>query len=244
MNQTVLITGASRGIGRAAAVAFARNGYNVAVNYCKSKEKAAALADELNSYGVMTAAYQADVSDKTEVEEMFRKAEQELGKISALVNNAGIAEQILFSDITEEKWDRMFAVNVKGAYNCTQAVLPSMIHEKYGRIINVSSMWGISGASCEVHYSASKAALIGFTKALAKEVGLSGITVNCVAPGVIGTDMNAAISGEILEELKENTPLNRIGASEDVAEAILFLASDKASFITGQTLSVDGGFIL
>lgn len=244
MNQTVLITGASRGIGRAAAVAFARNGYNVAVNYCKSKEKTAALADELNSYGVMTAAYQADVSDKTEVEEMFRKAEQELGKISALVNNAGIAEQILFSDITEEKWDRMFAVNVKGAYNCTQAVLPSMIHEKYGRIINVSSMWGISGASCEVHYSASKAALIGFTKALAKEVGLSGITVNCVAPGVIGTDMNAAISGEILEELKENTPLNRIGTSEDVAEAILFLASDKASFITGQTLSVDGGFIL
>lgn len=244
MNQTVLITGASRGIGRAAAVAFARNGYNVAVNYCKSKEKAAALADELNSYGVMTAAYQADVSDKTEVEEMFRKAEQELGKISALVNNAGIAEQILFSDITEEKWDRMFAVNVKGAYNCTQTVLPSMIHEKYGRIINVSSMWGISGASCEVHYSASKAALIGFTKALAKEVGLSGITVNCVAPGVIGTDMNAAISGEILEELKENTPLNRIGTSEDVAEAILFLASDKASFITGQTLSVDGGFIL
>ncbi len=244
MNQTVLITGASRGIGRASAVAFARNGYNVAVNYCKSKEKAAALADELNSYGVMTAAYQAYVSDKTEVEEMFRKAEQELGKISALVNNAGIAEQILFSDITEEKWDRMFAVNVKGAYNCTQAVLPSMIHEKYGRIINVSSMWGISGASCEVHYSASKAALIGFTKALAKEVGLSGITVNCVAPGVIGTDMNAAISGEILEELKENTPLNRIGTSEDVAEAILFLASDKASFITGQTLSVDGGFIL
>ena len=244
MNQTVLITGASRGIGRAAAVAFARNGYNVAVNYCKSKEKAAALADELNSYGVMTAAYQADVSNKTEVEEMFRKAEQELGKISALVNNAGIAEQILFSDITEEKWDRMFAVNVKGAYNCTQAVLPSMIHEKYGRIINVSPMWGISGASCEVHYSASKAALIGFTKALAKEVGLSGITVNCVAPGVIGTDMNAAISGEILEELKENTPLNRIGTSEDVAEAILFLASDKASFITGQTLSVDGGFIL
>lgn len=244
MNQTVLITGASRGIGRAAAAAFARNGYNVAVNYCKSKEKATDLADELNGYGVMAAAYQADVSDKTAVGEMFRKAEQELGRISVLVNNAGIAEQILFSDITEEKWDRMFAVNVKGTYNCTQAALPSMIHEKYGRIINVSSMWGISGASCEVHYSASKAALIGFTKALAKEVGLSGITVNCIAPGVIGTDMNSAISGEILEELKEDTPLNRIGTPEDVAAAILFLASDKASFITGQTLAVDGGFIL
>ncbi len=244
MNQTVLITGASRGIGRAAAAAFARNGYNVAVNYCKSKEKATDLADELNGYGVMAAAYQADVSDKTAVGEMFGKAEQELGRISVLVNNSGIAEQILFSDITEEKWDRMFAVNVKGTYNCTQAALPSMIHEKYGRIINVSSMWGISGASCEVHYSASKAALIGFTKALAKEVGLSGITVNCIAPGVIGTDMNSAISGEILEELKEDTPLNRIGTPEDVAAAILFLASDKASFITGQTLSVDGGFIL
>lgn len=244
MNQTVLITGASKGIGRATAAAFARNGYNVAVNYCKSKEKATSLADELNSYGVTAAAYQADVSDKTAVGEMLRKAEQELGRISVLVNNAGIAEQILFSDITEEKWDKMFAVNVKGAYNCTQAVIPSMIHEKYGRIINISSMWGISGASCEVHYSASKAALIGFTKALAKEVGLSGITVNCIAPGVIGTDMNSAISGEILNELKENTPLNRIGTPEDVAEAILFLSSDKASFITGQTLSVDGGFIL
>lgn len=244
MNQTVLITGASKGIGRATAAAFARNGYNVAVNYCKSKEKATSLADELNSYGVIAAAYQADVSDKMAVGEMFRKAEQELGRISVLVNNAGIAEQILFSDITEEKWDKMFAVNVRGAYNCTQAVIPSMIHEKYGRIINISSMWGISGASCEVHYSASKAALIGFTKALAKEVGLSGITVNCIAPGVIGTDMNSAISGEIMNELKENTPLNRIGTPEDVAGAILFLASDKASFITGQVLSVDGGFIL
>lgn len=244
MGRTVLITGASRGIGRATAVVFAKNGFNVAVNYCRSEDKANALIDELKGYGVKAAAYRADVSDKSAVTEMFRRAEAELDKISVLINNAGIAEQALFSDITEEMWDRMFDVNVKGAYNCAQAALPLMIHEKYGRIVNVSSMWGISGASCEVHYSASKAALIGFTKALAKEVGLSGITVNCIAPGVIETDMNAALSEEAMNVLKEYTPLNRIGAPKDAAEAIFFLASDKASFITGQVLSVDGGFIV
>lgn len=244
MGRTVLITGASRGIGRAAAVTFAKNGFNVAVNYRQSDDKANVLISELKGYGVKAAAYRADVADKSAVLEMFRKAEAELGKITVLVNNAGIAEQALFTDISEEMWDRMFDVNVKGAYNCTQAALPSMIHEKYGRIVNVSSMWGISGASCEVHYSASKAALIGFTKALAKEVGLSGITVNCIAPGVIETDMNSAIPKEIMDTLKADTPLNRIGTPEDAAEAIFFLASDKAGFITGQVLSVDGGFIL
>ena len=244
MNKTVLITGASRGIGRAAAVAFAQNGYDVAVNYNKSSETAEKLCSELKQYGVKAKAFQADVADKNTVNEMVQQIEADFGKITVLVNNAGIAEQALFSDITEEMWDRMFDVNVKGAYNCTQAVLPHMIHNKYGRIINVSSMWGISGASCEVHYSASKAALIGFTKALAKEVGLSGITVNCVAPGVIATEMNGHLSDEIMEELKNETPMGRIGAPDDVAEAILFLASDKSSFITGQVLSVDGGFIV
>ncbi len=244
MNRTVLITGASRGIGRTTAIAFARNGYNVAVNYNKSSEAAEKLCSELEKIGVKSKAFSSDVSDKASVNEMIREIEASLGKIAVLVNNAGIAEQALFSDITEEMWDRMFDVNVKGAYNCTQAVLPHMIHEKYGRIINISSMWGISGASCEVHYSASKAALIGFTKALAKEVGLSGITVNCVAPGVIATEMNGHLSEEIIEELKNETPLNRIGTPEDVAEAVLFLASDKAGFITGQVLSVDGGFIV
>lgn len=244
MNKTVLITGASRGIGRAAAVTFAQNGYNVAINYNKSSEAAEKLCSELKQYGVKAIALQSDVADKSAVDKMVKRIEAELEKITVLVNNAGIAEQALFSDITEEMWNRMFDVNVKGAYNCTQAVLPHMIHNKYGRIINVSSMWGISGASCEVHYSASKAALIGFTKSLAKEVGLSGITVNCVAPGVIATEMNGHLSEEIIEELKNETPLNRIGTPEDVAEAIFFLASDKASFITGQVLSVDGGFIV
>ena len=242
--KTVLITGASRGIGRATAVAFAQNGYDVAVNYNKSSEAAEKLCSELEQCGVKAKSFQADVADRNAVNEMVQQIEADFGKITVLVNNAGIAEQALFSDISEEMWDRMFDVNVKGAYNCTQAVLSHMIHNKYGRIINVSSMWGISGASCEVHYSASKAALIGFTKALAKEVGLSGITVNCVAPGVIATEMNGHLSEEIMEELKNETPMGRIGAPEDVAEAILFLASDKSGFITGQVLSVDGGFIV
>ena len=244
MNKTVLVTGASRGIGRAVAAAFARNGYNVAVNYNHSEEAARKLCEELKTLGVNSEPFQADVSNRSEVDRMISEIKNSLGNTDVLVNNAGISEQALFSDITGEMWDRMFAVNVKGAYNCTQAVLPDMIHSKQGRIINISSMWGISGASCEVHYSASKAALIGFTKALAKEVGLSGITVNCVAPGVIDTEMNSRLSGEDMKILREETPLNRIGTTGDVAEAVLFLASEKASFITGQTLSVDGGFIL
>ena len=244
MKKTVLITGAAGGIGRAAAIAFAKAGYNIAVHYNKSREAAERLCTELEGLGAKAVPVQADISDRKAVEKMFEQARTVLGNIGILVNNAGIAGQALFSDITEEMWDRMFDVNVKGAYLCTQAVLPDMIHEKWGRIINISSMWGISGASCEVHYSASKAALIGFTKALAKEVGLSGITVNCIAPGVIDTQMNGHLSPEIIEELKNETPLNRIGTPEDAAEAILFLASEKSSFITGQVLSVDGGFVL
>ena len=244
MKKTVLITGASGGIGRAAALAFAREGYNVAVHYNKSGGDAEELCAAIETLGVKAVPVQADISDRSAVEKMFAEVRNALGAVGVLVNNAGIAEQALFSDITEEMWDRMFDVNVKGAYLCTKSALPDMIHEKWGRIINISSMWGISGASCEVHYSASKAALIGFTKALAKEVGLSGITVNCIAPGVIDTPMNGHLSPDIMEELKNETPLNRIGTPEDAAEAILFLASERSSFITGQVLSVDGGFIL
>lgn len=243
MRKTVLITGASHGIGKATATAFARSGYNVAVNYSKSKAEAEELCAELEKYGVKTAAFQADVSDKGAVEKMYADVKSHIGAAGILVNNTGIAEQALFSDITEEMWDKMFAVNVKGAYNCAQAVLPEMIHEKWGRIINVSSIWGISGASCEVHYSASKAALIGFTRALAKELGPSGITVNCAAPGVIDTKMNSHLSPDIIKELKNETALCRIGSPDEVANAILFLAGDGASFITGQTLTIDGCMI-
>lgn len=244
MSKTVIVTGASRGIGKACALEFGRNGANVIVNYSNSKEKAEEVCEEISKLGGRALPFCADVADRKAVDEMIAFAHSNFGSITTLVNNAGIAEQIMFCDITEEKWDRMFAVDVKGVYNCIQAVLPDMIHNKSGRIINISSMWGITGASCEVHYSAAKAAVIGMTKALAKELGPSGITVNAIAPGVISTEMNGNISEEIMSELKEETPIGRIGTPEDIAETALFLASPKASFITGEVISVNGGFVI
>ncbi|HOV42272.1 MAG TPA: SDR family NAD(P)-dependent oxidoreductase, partial [Oscillospiraceae bacterium] len=191
--ETVLITGASRGIGRETAKLFSKNGFNVVINYNKSEKDALELLSEIKN----AAAIRADVSNRKEVFEMIEKANSIFGGIDILVNNAAVAGQMLFQDISEEEWDRIFDTNVKGAFNCTQAVLPHMLHKKSGKIINISSIWGITGASCEVHYSASKAALIGFTKALAKELGPSGITVNCVAPGIINTDMNSSIPNEV-----------------------------------------------
>ncbi|MCD7731233.1 MAG: 3-oxoacyl-ACP reductase FabG [Oscillospiraceae bacterium] len=244
MSETVIVTGGSRGIGRAAAILFGKNGFNVVVNFSSSRNKAEEVCGIINSAGGKALPFCADVSDRRAVDDMAAFALESFGGTDILVNNAGIAEQIMFCDITEEKWDRLFDVDVKGVYNCTQAVLPHMVHEKYGRIINVSSMWGITGASCEVHYSAAKAAVIGFTKALAKELAPSGITVNAVAPGVIETEMNGKLSPETISTLKEETPLGRIGTSEDVAETIFFLSSPKASFITGEIISVNGGFVI
>lgn len=244
MSETVIITGASRGIGRACAELFAQNGANVIVNYAKSKEKAELLCDKIRLSGGNVLPFCADVADRRAVNEMVDFAHKQFGGITALINNAGIAEQIMFCDITEEKWDRIFDVDVKGVYNCIQATLPDMIHEKHGRIINISSMWGITGASCEVHYSAAKAAVIGMTKALAKELGPSGITVNAIAPGVISTEMNGNITEEIMSDLKDETPLGRIGTPKDIAETAFFLASEKASFITGEVISVNGGFVI
>lgn len=244
MKETVLITGASRGIGRETARLFALNGYRVVINYNKSEAKAFKLRDELTTLGCDCLTVCADVSNREQVSDMVMQIINKYKRIDVLVNNAGIAQQKLFTDITMDDWNRMFDVSVKGMFNCCQEVLPYMIHVKKGRIINISSIWGMVGASCEVHYSAAKAAVIGLTKALAKEVGLSGITVNCVAPGVIDTQMNSMLDEKTIEELKEETPLGVLGKAEDIANSILFLASDKAKFITGQVLSPNGGFVI
>ncbi|MBR6531009.1 MAG: SDR family oxidoreductase [Clostridia bacterium] len=241
--KTALITGSARGIGAATAVLFAASGYNVIINYDQSKENALELCDKIRLNGGNAIAVQADVSNVNEANRLFDEAKKAFGTVDVLVNNAGIAQQKLFTDITEADFDRMFDCNVKSVFNCCKCALPDMIHKKYGRIINISSMWGVTGASCEVHYSASKAAVIGMTKALSREVAPSGITVNCIAPGVIDTPMNKGFDEETLAALKEETPVGRLGTPEDIARAVLFLADEANSFVTGQTLGIDGGFI-
>jgi len=244
INKTVLITGASRGIGSAIAKVFCENNYNVAINYLNSKKSALELEESINDMGYAATAIKADVSDRNQVQEMIEKCVLKYGSIDVLVNNAGISEQKLFTDITEAQWDKMLNVHVKGTYNCCQSVLPYMLEKKQGKIINISSIWGITGASCEVHYSTAKAAIIGFTKALAKELGPSGIQVNCIAPGIIDTDMNAFLDTQETQTLIDATPLMRFGKPEEIAYAALYLASKQADFITGQVLSPNGGFVI
>ncbi len=244
-SKVVLITGASGGIGQAAAKAFAAAGYKIAIHYYTNEEAAKALRDEVRSaYGAAAEIFCTDISDYNSVQKMCKEIVSSLGEISVLVNNAGAGSQVMFQDITPELWRKTFGVNTDSVFNCCQAVIPQMIHQKQGRIINIASIWGECGASCEVHYSAAKAAVIGFTKALAKELGPSGITVNCVSPGVIDTKMNAHLGSEAVASLIDETPLMRLGTPEDIANAILFLASENASFITGQVLGVNGGFVI
>ena len=244
MRRTALVTGASRGIGRGIALELARQGWDVCVNYVEHAEAAEKTAAEIRALGQNALAVRADVADGAAVEAMARLAERELGPISLLVNNAGIAGQMQFQDITDQQWNRYLSVNLGGARNAIRAVLPGMLSEKRGCIVNISSIWGLRGASCEVAYACTKAALIGLTRSLALELAPSGIRVNCVAPGVIDTDMVQVLGAETLRDLADQTPLGRLGTPEDVAWAVAFLASDRASFLTGQVLGADGGFIV
>ena len=244
MRQVALVTGASRGIGRGIALELARQGWDVCVNYLQRQQAAQETAAIIRDLGQNAAVVRADVADGGAVEAMARQAERELGPISLLVNNAGIAGQMQFQDITDEQWNRYLAVNLGGARNAIRAVLPWMLSEKRGCIVNISSIWGLRGASCETAYACTKAALIGLTRSLALELAPSGIRVNCVAPGVIDTDMVQVLGRETLRDLAEQTPLGRLGTPEDVAHAVAFFASDRASFLTGQVLGADGGFIV
>ena len=239
MLKTVLITGASRGIGARTAEVFAAQGYTPIINYNNSGEKALTLAEKTGGIAI-----KADISDVGQTEKMIEEIIERYKKIDVLVNNAGVSLVGLFDTVEPEKIKRLFDINVFGTLNCTRLVLPYMIKRKYGKIINISSMWGQTGASCEVHYSASKAAVIGFTKALAKEAGPSGINVNCVSPGFIITDMNSCFSDNEIEEIRSEIPIGRCGDPDDIAKAVLFLASDNAGFITGQVLGVNGGMIV
>lgn len=238
------ITGSSRGIGRAIAIALADAGYAVAVNCRHESPEAVDLVSQLNKQERDALLCVGDVSDYATVSSMRDTIVQQLGEVTALVNNAGFAQQKLFTDITPEEWQRMLQVHLTGAYNTCHVFLPDMIRNHRGSIVNVSSMWGQTGGSCEVHYSAAKAGLIGLTKALAKEVGPSGIRVNCVAPGVIMTDMMRGFDEQVLTDLADETPLMRIGNVQDVADAVAFLLSDKASFITGQVVAPNGGIVI
>lgn len=210
----------------------------------KAKDQAEALAEELAALGVPVKVYVCDVAQREQVQAMTAAFLREFGRIDVLVCNAGIARQELFTDITEASWREVMGVDLDGVFYCAQAVLPDMLHRKAGKIITLSSMWGQVGASCEVAYSAAKAGVIGLTKALAKELGPSGITVNCVAPGVIDTEMNGNLSQDIKDELAEETPLERLGTPEDVAQAVWFLASSAGDFFTGQVLAPNGGLII
>ena len=236
----VLITGGSRGIGAACVRRFCERGDRVVFLYKTSVDAARRLCEKTGAVAI-----QADIGDATDAQRAAEAAIEALGgRVDVLVNNAGIAQIKLFTDLTDGDWRSMMATDLDGVFYVTRAVARAMIRRQYGRIVNIGSMWGKSGASCEVHYSTAKAGLRGMTLALAKELGPSGITVNCVEPGVIETEMNAALDEETKQALREETPLCRLGAPEEVASAVLFLASDEAAFITGQMLGVDGGFAL
>lgn len=244
MKHNILITGASGGIGAAIAQMLAADGHNLILCYHQKEAAARETMARCNEKGSRCILKQADVSNEIQVKDLLEVAQTQFGPVDIVVNNAGISRWGLLQDMTAEEWDRLFAVNVRSCFLTSKYALPAMVRAGFGRIINISSMWGQVGASCEVAYSAAKGAIISMTKALAKEVGPSGITVNCIAPGIIDTPMNAAFTPEVIASLKEETPLGRIGTPEDVASMVKYLVSPEASFITGQVIGVNGGFVI
>ena len=244
MSKTVLITGSSKGIGAATAILFAQKGYNVVINYNESYESASLLCRSLSSHGYSVITQKANVANKLEVDLMVKETLYKFGSLDILVNNAGIAYQGVITETDEIDFDKIMDVNLKGVFNCCKSVIPSMVSKQAGKIINISSMWGQVGASCEVAYSAAKAGVIGLTKALAKELAPSGITVNAIAPGLIETSMNSHLSIEELSDFVSEIPLARMGNADEIAAAIEFLASDKADYITGQVLGINGGYVI
>ncbi len=244
MKKAAIITGSSRGIGAAIAIKLAEKGYNIVINYNNSRSEAMEVLEKVRKTGVMAIALKGDVSNYEESKYVVEKALEEFTHVDVLINNAGVSMHKLFTDMTPDEYNKVLAVNLGGVFNFSRLILPHMIKNHCGKIINISSVWGITGAALESVYSASKAAVIGFTKALAKEVGPSGINVNCIAPGVIDTDMNKNLSEEDLKKLIDNTPLERLGKPEDIATVAAFLCSDEAEFITGQVISPNGGFLI
>lgn len=244
MKKTVVITGASKGIGSATAILFAEKGYNVVINYNDSFESASLLCRSLVSNGYSVVTQKANVANRLETDILIKETLYKFGNIDVLINNAGVAYQGLITDTDEVDFDRIMDVNLKGVFNCCKSVAPTMISQKSGKIINISSMWGQVGASCEVAYSAAKAGVIGLTKALAKELAPSGITVNAIAPGMIETNMIGNLTIDEITEFVETVPLGRMGSPDEIASAAYFLASDSADYITGQVLGVNGGYVI
>lgn len=244
MKKTVIITGASKGIGAATAILFARKNYNVVINYNNSYQSANLLTSSLSEQGYSVMKIKANVANKLETDLMVKETVYKFGGVDVLINNAGISVSGLITEIDEFDTDKVFDINLKGVYNCCKSVAPTMVNQKSGKIINISSMWGQTGASCEVAYSAAKAGVIGLTKALAKELAPSSITVNAIAPGLIDTTMNSDYTVEELSAFVEDIPLGRMGNADEVAAAALFLASNNADYITGQILGVNGGYFI